>query len=196
MLPDYKNSFAIQEVTDPYSEYLPGMNAWLEQIFPEYCPARFGRLLTKLRQVDGKDQIQIFIGIIENQVVGLAQLFYREWQGSLLADLDLLGVLEPFRGSGIALALLQRSLKATHEMAQRYEIPALGLTTLIDPHYSPIVRLHNKLAGQIRTDYQYPSGDIIVWYPLQPGFGQIATPRLGEQFQQFGKLLEDQSEVF
>ena len=187
-MPQY--DFTIEEVISPGSQYLVGMNRWLELIFPEYCPPRFGRLLEAHRRPDGRRQVQIFIGLVDDQVAGLVQIFYREWQGGLLADIDLLGVLEPFRRSGMALALVQRSLRAASEMARQYQIPAIGLATLIDPQYPPIIRLHQKLGGQIRTDYQYPSGDLIAWYPLQPEYVDIATPTLGEQFQEFGKLLE------
>jgi hypothetical protein len=167
-----------------------GMNRWLELIFPEYCPPRFDRLLAKLCHADGRHQIQIFIGLVDNQVAGLAQLFYREWQGGLLADIDLLGVLEPFRRFGLALALVQQCLRATPEMARQYQIPAVGVATLIDPKYVPIVRLHQKQGGQIRSDYQCPSGDLIVWYPLRRGYEDITTPILGEHLRQFGQLLE------
>ena len=190
MLPGQNYRFTMDEVTDPQSHYLTGMNRWLESIFPEYCPARFDRLLSKHRHPDGRHQIQIFIGLVDDIVAGLAQIFYREWQGGLLADIDLLGVLESFRRSGLALSLVQQSLRAAAEMAQRYQIPAIGVATLIDPNHAPIVRLHQKLAGQIRLDYQYPSGDVIAWYPLQPEYAEIATPVLGDQLQQFGQLLE------
>jgi GNAT superfamily N-acetyltransferase len=184
------HSFMIEEVTSPQSQYLTGMNRWLELIFPEYCPPRFDKLLSKLRHPDGRHQIQIFIGLVDNLVAGLMQLFYREWQGGLLADIDLLGVLEPFRRSGLASALVQQSLRATPEMAQQYQMPAIGVTTLIDPKYAPIVQLHQKQGGQVRADCQYPSGDIIVWYPMQRKYEDITTPILEEQLQQFGQLLE------
>ena len=145
---------------------MAGMNHWLELIFPEYCPSRFDKLLSKYRSPDGRHQIQIFLCLIDNIVAGLAQQFYREWQGGLLADIDLRGVLKPFRRSGLALSLVQQCLNATPEMARQYQIPAIGVASLIDPQYSPIVRLHQKQGGQIRKDYQYSSGDIIVWYPI------------------------------
>jgi hypothetical protein len=190
MSPGQNHPFVIKEVTSPQSQYLTGMNRWLELIFPEYCPPRFGRLLSRLRRPDGRHQIQIFIGLIDNQVAGLVQLFYREWQGGLLSDIDLLGVLEPVRRSGLALALVQQSLRATFEIAQQYQLPAIGVATLIDPQYAPIVGLHQKQGGQIRADYQYPSGDVIVWYPMQRKYEDIVTPILGEQLRQFGRLLE------
>lgn len=190
MLAEQKYRFTIEEVINPQSQYLGDMNRWLELIFPEYCPARFDRLLSKHRHPDGRDQIQIFIGLIDGLVAGLAQQFYQEWEGGILADIDLLGVLEPFRRSGLALALVQQCLKAAPQTAQRYQIPVMGVTTLIDPQYAPIVRLHQKQAGQIRTDYQYPSGDIIVWYPMQLEVENIPTMCLAEQLQQFGRLLE------
>ncbi|MGB8213911.1 MAG: hypothetical protein WCE68_10170 [Anaerolineales bacterium] len=190
MTKDQNYPFTIEEVTSPQSQYLPGMNAWLGRIFPEYCPARFDKLLSKLRHPDGKDQIQIFIGLAGNQVAGLMQLFYREWQGGLLGDIDLLGVLEPFRRSGLALGFVQRSFKAIQDIARLYQIPPLGLTTLCDPQYPPIMQLHQKLGGQIRRDYQYASGDIVVWYPMQEKIENIATSTLGDQLRRFGQLLE------
>jgi hypothetical protein len=120
----------------------------------------------------------------------LVQQFYQEWQNGILADIDLLGVLEPFRHSGLASALVQECLGATRKIAHQYQIPAIGLPTLIDPNYAPIVCLHQKLGGQIRTDYQYPSGDIIAWYPMQPEYEDIPTRTLEERLHQFGKLLQ------
>jgi GNAT superfamily N-acetyltransferase len=190
MLPEQKHPFTVEEVTGPQSQYLSGMNCWLELIFPEYCPPRFDKFLSKYRHPNGRHQIQLFIGLIDNIVVGLAQQFYQEWQGGLLADIDLLGVLEPFRRSGLALALVQRCLSATIGVARQYGIPAIGVTTLIDPKYAPIVCLHQKQGGQIRTDYQYPSGDIIVWYPMRREYEDIPTSCVGEQLQQFGWLLD------
>ena len=189
---DHNHPFTIEEVNNSHSQYLYGMNSWLEHIFPEYCPTRFDKLLSKLQPLDGKDQIQIFIGLVENQIVGLMQLFYKEWRGGLSADIDLLGVLEPFRRSGLAVALIQRSLQAIHDMALLYQIPSIGITTLIDPKYAPIVNLHQKLGGQIRRDYPYSSGDLIVWYPTQEKYASISTAILGDQLKLFGKLLDNQ----
>lgn len=182
-------SLTIEEVTSPRSHYLAGMNRWLELIFPEYCPPRFAELLARLRPPNSWPRIQIFVGLIDGQVAGLAQVFYRDWQGGLVADLDLLGVLEPFRRSGLALALVRHALQALPDMARRYQLPAIGLVTLIDPHYDPIVRLHRKQRGQIREDYTYPSGDLVVWYPLRPDYSDIPTPTLGRQLYHFGQLL-------
>jgi GNAT superfamily N-acetyltransferase len=190
MLTEQKHLFTIEEVTNSQSPHLSGMNRWLELIFPEYCPPRFDRLLSKYRHSNGKHQIQIFIGLNNGLVAGLAQQFYQEWQSGVLADIDLLGVLEPFRRSGLALALVQQCLKAARKIARQYQIPAIGVTTLIDPKYAPIVRLHQKQGGQIRTDCQYSSGDIIVWYPMQQKYKDIPTSTLAERLHQFGQLLE------
>jgi len=190
MLCDQNHIFVIEEVPSPRSHHMAGMNHWLDLIFPEYCPSRFDQLLSKYRSPDGRHQIQIFICRVNNIVAGLAQQFYREWQGGLLADIDVLGVLEPFRRSGLALSLVQHCLNATPEMARQYQIPAIGVASLIDPQYSPIVRLHQKQGGQIRKDHQYSSGDIIVWYPMQQEYEDIATSILGEQLYKFGQLLD------
>ena len=182
-------AFRIEEITTPRSEYLVGMGYWLEQIFPEYYPPIFDRLLMKLRHPDGKHQIQIFIAPVGEQVAGLVQIFYRRWQGGLLADIDLLGVLEPYRRQGLASCLVRQGLQAANDMARQWQLPAIGLVTLIDPQDAPIVRLHQKLGGQIREDYLYPSGDRVVWYPLNEAVAHIHTLVLGEQLQNFGQLL-------
>jgi hypothetical protein len=101
MLADQGCPLTLQKVTDTQSRYLPRMNCWLEEIFPEYCPLRFDRLLVKLRP-----------------------------------------------------------------------------------------GCHQKLGGQTRADYRYPSGDLVVWYSLQDKYANVATPVLGEQLWQFGQLLE------
>ncbi len=190
MLTESKHPFVIEEVVNPQSHYLGGMNRWLELIFPEYCPPRFDKLLSKYRHSNGRHQIQIFIGLMNGMVAGLAQQFYQEWQGGILADIDLLGVLEPFRRSGLALALVQQCLRAAPKIAQQHQLPVIGVATLIDPNYVPIVRLHQKQGGQIRTDCQYPSGDIVVWYPMQEQYKDIPTLTLVEQLHRFGQLLE------
>jgi GNAT superfamily N-acetyltransferase len=190
MTREHKHLFRIEEVTSAQSQYLIGMNRWMEMVFPEYCPPRFDRLLAKLRKADDRPQIQIFIGLFDDQVVGLVQVFYRVWQGGLLADIDLLGVLETFRRTGLGLALFRQALRAANEVARWYQVPVIGLASLIDPQYEPIVQLHQKLSGQIRRDYAYPSGDLIVWYPMMLEYENVSTRNLGEQLQQFAALLE------
>jgi GNAT superfamily N-acetyltransferase len=182
--------YRIEEVSNVDSPHLAGMNHWLEKLFPEYAPPRFDTLLTNLQHGDGRHEIQIFVGLIDNQVVGLMQVFYREWQRGLIADIDLLGVLEPYRRLSLASSLVKQALLATHKMALQYELPAVGVASLLDPHYRPVIRLHEKLGGQVRTDYTYPSGDIIVWYPMLNGFAGVETQTLAQQFQQFGRLLK------
>lgn len=85
-------SLDIGEVTSPGSAHLPGMNEWLAQIFAEYCPPRFGRPLAKRRHPDGQHEARIFVGLVDHVVAGLVQLLFREWQGDLLTDIDLLAV--------------------------------------------------------------------------------------------------------
>ena len=182
-------AFKIEEITTPRSEYLVGMGYWLEQIFPEYCPPIFDRLLMNLRRPEGKHQIQVFIAPVGEQVAGLVQVFYRRWQDGLLADIDLLGVLEPYRRQNLAASLVQQAIQATTEMARQWQIPAAGVVTLIDPKDTAIVGLHQKLGGQIREDYLYASGDQVVWYPLNEVLAHVPTSILGEQLQNFGQLL-------
>ena len=183
-------SYTIEEVSNPQSPHLMGMCCWLEKIFPEYAPPRFEALLTQLRRGNDRHEIQLFVALIDDQVVGLVQVLYREWQQGLMADIDLLGVLEPYRRLGLGSGLVQRSLLAAREIAVQYERPAIGVVSLVDAHYDPVIRLHDKLGGQVRTDYSYPSGDTIVWYPLMDGFVNIETQVLAQQLQQFGRLLE------
>lgn len=165
------------------------MNLWMEAIFPEYCPPRFDRLLAKLQYPDGQQQIQILVGLVDTLVVGLAQVFYQKWQGGLLADIDLLGVLKPFRRFGLATALVQETIHSALQMAKLYQMPAIGVLSLIDPNDDSIVRLHQKQRAQIRWDYPYPSGDVIVWYPIHSEYKDIPTSTLAEQLQLFGQLL-------
>ena len=165
------------------------MNHWLEEVFPEYAPPRFNTLLMNLRHTHRRHEIQIFVGLVDNQLVGLMQVLYREWQSGLMADIDLLGVLEPYRRLGLATSLVKHALLATHTMSLQYDLPALGVASLVDPHYLPVIRLHQKLGGQIRTDYTYPSGDLIVWYPLLDDLARVETPGLAQQLQQFGQVL-------
>jgi GNAT superfamily N-acetyltransferase len=182
--------YAIEEVTSIDAPHLPGMGHWLDQVFPEYAPPRFEKLLTRLRHGDGRHEIQIVVGRIEDQVAGLVQVFYREWRQGLMADIDLLGVLEPYRRSGLGSALVKQALLAAQAMASAYGLPAIGVVSLADPHYAPVIRLHRKLGGQVRADYVYPSGDIVVWYPLREDFAAVETPVLARQLREFGRTLE------
>jgi GNAT superfamily N-acetyltransferase len=183
--------YPIEEVTSVDSPHLPGMIRWLNQLFPEYTP-RFETILTHLRREDGRHGAQIFLGLSGKEVVGLVQSFYREWQGGLVADIDLLGVLEPHRRSGLGSALVRRAILAAEDMSGRYGLSATGVVSLIDPGYGPIIRLHRKLGGQIRTDLRYPCGDLIVWYPLSDRFSAVGTKALAWQLWQFGGLPEDE----
>jgi GNAT superfamily N-acetyltransferase len=163
------------------------MIRWLNRLFPEYIP-QFEMILTRLRREDGRHGAQIFLGLSGEEVVGLVQLFYREWRDGLIADIDLLGVLEPYRRSGLGSALVKRAILACEEMSAQYGLPASGVVSLIDPEYGPIIRLHWRLGGQIRTDLVYPSGDLIVWYPLSDCFSAVETKALAWQLWQFGGL--------
>jgi hypothetical protein len=53
-MPDQPRPFTIEEFKDTDSSYLPGMNAWLLQVFPEYAPPRFSQLLEFGRLLEGK----------------------------------------------------------------------------------------------------------------------------------------------
>jgi GNAT superfamily N-acetyltransferase len=184
-----KIPFVIEEITNPDSARLPGMIHWMSQLFPEYTPY-FKTILTELRHEDGRHEAQLFVGLSEDQVIGLIQIFYRQWRNGLLADIDLLGVLGPYRRSGLGSALVRQAFMATRNVASHYGLPTLGIVSLADPKYIPVVRLHQKLGGQIRTDLQYPSGDIIVWYPLHDQFTAVSTKALAWQLWQFGGLPE------
>lgn len=186
---EQSSQYVIEEVSSVDSPRLAGMNNWLIEIFPEYAPPRFQTLLTRLRHQNGRHELQIFIGRIGSIVAGLVQVFYREWQNGLVADIDLLGVLEPYRRSGLGSALVKQAIRATQELSVQYGLPAIGVVSLADPNYAPVIRLHEKLGGQIRTDLQYPSGDIIVWYPLLKDTIAVETSGLARQLQQFGHLL-------
>jgi GNAT superfamily N-acetyltransferase len=169
---------------------MTGMNRWLEEIFPEYAPPRFATLLTSFRHENRRHEIQIFVGLIDNQVVGLIQVLYRRWQKGLMADIDLLGVLEPYRRSGLASSLVKQAILATQKMSWQYNLPAVGLVSLVDPQYPPVIRLHEKLGGQVRSDYTYSSGDLVVWYPLLERYTHVGTKILAQQLQEFGRLLK------
>jgi GNAT superfamily N-acetyltransferase len=182
--------YAIEEVSSVDSPHLPGMGHWLNQVFPEYAPPRFEKFLTRLRHGDGRHEIQLFIGRIGDQVAGLVQVFYREWRRGLMADIDLLGVLEPYRRSGLGSALVKQAILATQDTASSYGLPAIGVVSLADPHYAAVIRLHRKLGGQVRVDYVYPGGDIVVWYPLREDFAAVETPVLAQQLREFGRTLE------
>jgi GNAT superfamily N-acetyltransferase len=183
-------SHTIEEISNAESPHLTGMNHWLEAIFPEYAPPRFDTLLTRLRHENERHEIQLFVALLDNQVVGLMQVLYREWQNGLIADIDLLGVLEPYRRSGLASCLVRQSFLATRKMAAQYKVSAIGVASLVDPAYRPVTRLHEKLGGQVRTDYPYPGGDVIVWYPLLDSFANVVTQMLAQQLQQFGRQLQ------
>lgn len=183
------SSYTLEEVSSVDSPHLPGMNNWLAQVFPEYLPPSFNRLLANLRHANGRHEVQIFVGLVENQVAGLLQMFYGPWQNGLMADIDLLGVLEPYRRLGLAAALVKHALVAAQQMALHYELPALGVASLVDPQYTPVIRLHQKLGGQVRTDYVYTSGDIIVWYPLLDNLVAIETQALAGALEQCGQIL-------
>lgn len=179
--------YLIEEVSDSHSPYLPSMVHWLNQIFPEYTP-RFESLVANKHHPDGRHEAQIFIIPDGDQVIGLVQIFYRQWQGGLIADIDLLGVLEAYRRRGLGTVLVMCAFQATREVSSAYGLPAIGVTTLIDPNLPPIVQLHQNMGGQRRRDLKYLGGDVIVWYPFQDNYTKIATKDLAWQVWQFGGL--------
>lgn len=181
--------YLIVEVTHPDASELVQMNNWLMETFPEYAPPRFDMLLNRLRRPDGRHQIQIFVRQVAGQVAGLAQVLYREWDHRLIADLDLLGVLKPYRRYGLGSALVSYCIEAAKEMARQYQLPPLGLVSLADPGYNPILRLHSRLGGQIRSDYRHPEGDCIIWYPFTREADSLPSTALAAQLDEFAGLL-------
>jgi GNAT superfamily N-acetyltransferase len=189
-------NYIIREVEDVNSPYLPEMVDWLNQIFPDYDPY-FKTILTELRREDGRHEGAILIGLVENHVVGLLQIFFRKWRDGLIANIDLLGVLQPYRRAGIANALVQYSIGLTRTTAKRHEVFPFGIVSLIDPAYPPIVKLHQKLAAQIRREIAYrtpdrpnESSDTIAFYPLSDESRVVSTHELAWQLWQFGGLPE------
>jgi GNAT superfamily N-acetyltransferase len=179
----------IEEVSGVDSPYLPGMGSWLLELFPEYAPPRFKALLTRLRHQHGRHEAQIFVGLIDDEVAGLVQVLYRQAWNGLIADIDLLGVLEPRRRAGLGTALVERAIRATKELSGYYGLPPIGVVSLVDPENTPVIRLHERLGGQVRTDLQVPSGELIVWYPLMVEYAAVETEDLAKQLQEFGRLL-------
>jgi hypothetical protein len=68
-------------------------------------------------------------------------------------------------------------------------LPGIGIVSLADPVYTPVIQLHRKLGGQIRTDLPYSSGDIVIWYPLLDGYAHVKTQALIDVLQAFGLML-------
>lgn len=192
------NQYGIEEVRSAASPYLPELEACLKETHPEYAP-HFRTLLTDPQRDSDQLRPQIFAGVSEDRAVGFLQLLYREWQRGAIAWIDILGVASSHRRLGIGAALVKRAIDATRATGDRIGLRAVGVTTLIDPENTPVVRLHEELGGQIRRDAIYradsdpsSSGDLIVWYPLLDEFGQVTTRSLMWQVWQFGGLPEQE----
>ena len=197
----------IIEVTSIDSVYLDGMLNIFAILFPNLASAGDQRLvfediLTNRLDTEGRIQKQIFIGLSGETVVGILQIFYYTWNDGLVAVVDLVGVLEPFRGSRLGLRLIRYARSVTENAASQWGVTAKGILGLAeldqgdsDSWADRRVRLFERLGAQVRRDliYQYgglseSNGDYVIWYPMSADVFEISSRALAWVLWQSGGL--------
>jgi hypothetical protein len=164
------------------------INDLIDLTFPEYSPTN---VFKRIMKYHGSNTPKVKIFYIENSSipVSFAQVIYRTWENGLIANLDLLGSNSGYRRKGNAEYLLHNCINDLLYESDKRNVDAIGLITFIDPEYRPIVNLHEKCGGQIRKDIICDFGDIIVWYPINMDYKNIATDVLIEQMNEFGIII-------
>lgn len=199
------SGYRIAEVCDIRSPYLPEMESALREVFPILRPC-FGEIIAQRLDDQGRIRRQIFVGLCENQVAGLMQIFYHPWRNGLVGNVDLLGILELFRSTNLGIALMRHAITATLKASAQYKLPVAGIVWLTEqddgpPGSWPVrrVRMFQRLGGQVRRDlcYRYdgqlnPDGELIFWYPLMDEYVEVETKSLIWLLWQFGGLPEEE----
>jgi len=198
-----QREYKIVEVGDVSSAYLPEMEKVLQALLPAVNP-HFRDILSQSRDERGRIRAQIFVGLCEDRVAGLVQIFYRQWRNNLVANVDVLGVLEPFRRTNLGIVLMRQAISAAMKVSAQYKLPVVGVVWLVEPDQGPLdswpvrrVRMFEKMGGQVRRDLRYryegqsyPDGELIFWYPLCQEFSDVDTKSLAWLLWQFGQLPE------
>ena len=83
-----QREYKIVEVGDVSSAYLPEMEKVLQALLPAVNP-HFRDILSQSLDERGRIRAQIFVGLCEDRVAGLVQIFYRQWRDNLVANVDL-----------------------------------------------------------------------------------------------------------
>lgn len=200
-----RENIRIEEVTSITSQYMDGMIGIFNALFPGLHPS-FREILSDRYDSDGNLKRQIFVGLSEDVPAGLLQVFYRPWRNGLVGEVDLVGVLESYRKTGLGLRMMRRAVTATEQAAGARNVPVHGLVWLTEPdkghaHTWPVrrVRMYEKMGAQVRRDLIYrfdgqpePDGEIILWCPLARGLGNVPTKELAWLLWQSGGLPEDE----
>jgi GNAT superfamily N-acetyltransferase len=195
----------IIELDDPAAPYLLELERLLRHLLPGLKPS-FREILADRRDDRERIKAQIFVGLCADQVAGLMQMFYRPWRCCLVANVDLLAVLEPFRRTNLGLGLIRHAITTALKVSSQYKLPVAGIVWLTEPEQGSLdswanrrVRMFQKLGGQARCDLRYrydgqpyPNGELIFWYPLADEFVHVATRSLAWLLWQFGGLPEEE----
>ena len=195
------SEFKIQEITTVDSPYLAGMKMVLKALFPKLTPV-IEKILDNRFNTEGQIQKQIFVGICGESIAGILQIFYHPWRGGLLSVIDLMGVLESFRSTGLGLSLMRYAISATKDIAFQWKVSPKGLlwlTELDQGNYNSWaarrVKLYEKTGAQVRRDiiYQFngqpeTDGEMILWYPISDDVVKIGTKELAWALWQSGGL--------
>ena len=142
---------------------------------------------------------QLCAAVVKNMVVGFSSVRYRQWDSGLIGWLDSLAVTEAFHRKGIGTALVKSCIAATRTRASLLGFPALGLLSTTSPSSLSLIRLHKRLAGQIRDDLHYSTPadryertSLLVWHPLLADYFHVPTGSLARQAWRFGGFPEDE----
>lgn len=200
------SAFAIVEIVDPVDPLVPELEKVLVDLLPGMEP-HFREFLEGRLDGQGRVRAQLFCGLCRERVAGLMQMCYRPWRDALVGNVDLLGVLEPYRNTNLGLSLMRHAIAATLSVSARYKLAVAGIVWLTEPDRGPLdswadrrVRMFERLGGQARRDlryrYQgqrYSDGELIFWYPLAKAFFDVDTRSLARLLWQFGGLANEES---
>ncbi|MFC1683342.1 hypothetical protein ACFL0G_03960 [Candidatus Zixiibacteriota bacterium] len=198
-------AFAIVEIVDPVDPLLPELEKAFADLLTGMEP-HFREFLEGRLDGQGRVKAQLFCGSCQDRAAGLMQMCYRSWRDALVGNVDLLGVLEPYRSTNLGLSLMRHAIAATLSVSARYKLPVAGIVWLTEPDQGPLdswadrrVRMFERLGGQARRDLRYryqgqrnPDGELIFWYPLAEAFFDVDTRSLARLLWQFGGLTAEE----
>ena len=180
----------IIEIAKSSNRLLKGTEKCIDRVFPEYALTNLSKRLNIYQSVPRKPSMQVFVALINQEVVSFAQILYRDFDGCFVGDIDLLGTLPKYRRNGLASALFQHVINESKRIANNHNSNIIGLLTLIEASDKAIDAFHTKHGGQIRTDECHQSGNSVVWYPFAENFSDIKTTELLKYANGFGKMIK------
>jgi GNAT superfamily N-acetyltransferase len=175
----------IEELFSHQSDYFAPLEAAQKKLLPEF-EWNVQEQIKIRNDEERKPRLKIFVALCENNVAGFLHMNFIRFGDWCIANIDFLGVLQPYRRHGFGLALLRKAKRIAAGLECSDGVKCLGIASLADTGETGTddfarkrLWLYSRLGGMVREDLvfrtpDYPS-DFVVWYPLVDQAAVIPT---------------------